>query len=70
MLYPSLANLLEKVNSRYMLVNVIAQKARVIAQKAEDDGEPLDEKPVSLAVREVAAGNVSVSSREHDSQAV
>ena len=64
MLYPSLSSLLEKVNSRYMLVNVIAHRARIIAQKAEDDGTPLNEKPVSLAINEIDAGNVHVSSND------
>lgn len=64
MLYPSLSNLLEKVNSRYMLVNVIAHKARTIAQRAEDDGEALDDKPVSMAIREIADGEEHYSVEE------
>ena len=45
--------------SRYMLVNVVAQRARQIASEAEDAGIPLDDKPVSIAIREVAAGKVT-----------
>jgi len=56
MLYPPMKNLLEKVPSRYELVNVVACRARQIASEAEDAGMPLEEKPVSIAIREVAEG--------------
>ena len=59
MLNPPMNELLEKVPSRYMLVNVVAQRARQIASEAEEAGEPLDDKPVSIAIREVAAGLVT-----------
>ena len=58
MLYPTLPELLKNIESRYMLVNVIAKRAREIAQEAEDEGEQLNEKPVSLAVKEIAEGKV------------
>ena len=60
MLYPAMSKLLDQVPSRYMLVNVVAQRARQIAQTAEDEGYPLSEKPVTLAIREVADGLVSM----------
>ena len=60
MLYPAMSKLLDHVPSRYMLVNVVAQRARQIAQTAEDEGYPLSEKPVTLAIREVAHGLVSM----------
>ena len=50
MLYPPLASLLKHCNSRYMLVNVIAQRAREIAEEHEKNGEPLKKKPVSIAI--------------------
>ncbi len=56
MLEPSIYSLLDKVPSRYMLVNVVAHRARQIASQAEDEGYPLDEKPVTLALKEVASG--------------
>ncbi len=58
MLYPAMNKLLQQVPSRYMLVNVVAHRARQIASKAEDEGDPLDEKPVTLALKEVATGAV------------
>lgn len=61
MLYPSLSSLLEQVNSRYMLVNIIAQRAREIAVKSEESGEPLDKKPVSSAIEEIASGEIHIN---------
>ncbi|MBR4099272.1 MAG: DNA-directed RNA polymerase subunit omega [Clostridium sp.] len=58
MLYPPMRDLLEKVPSRYELVNVVASRARQIANEAELAGEPLEEKPVSIAVREIAEGKL------------
>lgn len=58
MLYPAMKDLLKKVPSRYELVNVVACRAREIACEAEAAGEPLDEKPVSIAIREVAEGKL------------
>ena len=60
MLYPALKTLLEQVPSRYELVNVVACRARQIATEAEMAGEPLDDKPVTIAIREVADGKVSI----------
>ncbi|MBR7081163.1 MAG: DNA-directed RNA polymerase subunit omega [Oscillospiraceae bacterium] len=60
MLYPSVSSLLEKLNSRYYLVNVIAQRARELAQNAEECGERLDVKPVSLAIKDIDDGTVDV----------
>ena len=59
MLYPAMRDLLAKVPSRYQLVNVVA--ARQIASEAETAGVPLDDKPVSIAIREVAEGQLDVS---------
>ena len=64
MLYPPVADLLKNVQSRYLLVNVVAQRARQIAVEAEAFQEELPEKPVTLAIREVAAGELSGSVKE------
>ena len=58
MLYPAMRDLLKKVPSRYQLVNVAASRAREIASEAEIAGEPLDDKPVSIAIQEVADGKL------------
>ncbi len=59
MLYPPVADLLKNVESRYLLVNVVAQRARQIASEAEEYQEELTDKPVTLAIREVADGKLS-----------
>ncbi|MEQ2442114.1 DNA-directed RNA polymerase subunit omega [Pseudoflavonifractor intestinihominis] len=56
MLKPAMNELLAQIPSRYMLVNVVAQRARQIASEAEEEGISLEDKPVSLALREVAEG--------------
>ena len=64
MLYPPVADLLKDVQSRYLLVNVIAQRARQIAEEAEEFHEELPEKPVTLAIYEVAEGKLSACLKE------
>lgn len=64
MLYPPVADMLKNVSSRYLLVNVVAQRARQISEEAEQLQEELTEKPVTLAIREVAAGQLSASLKE------
>jgi len=64
MLYPPVADLLKNVDSRYLLVNVVAHRARQIAAEAEAFQEELIEKPVTMAIKEVAAGELSGSVKE------
>ena len=64
MLYPAMKALLKKVPSRYQLVNVVAHRAREIASEAEMTGEPLEDKPVSIAIREVAEGKLDRTEQE------
>ncbi len=64
MLYPPVADLLKNVQSRYLLVNVVAQRARQIASEAEALNEELPEKPVTMAIKEVAAGELTAGLKE------
>ena len=64
MLYPPVADMLKNVDSRYLLVNVVAQRARQIAQEAEILQEDLPEKPVTLAIREVADGKLTATLKD------
>ena len=64
MLYPPIADLLDQVEGRYLLVNVVAKRAREIAQDANDNDVNLPEKPVTMAIREVAAGQLSATLKE------
>lgn len=61
MLYPAMNKLTSYVPNRYMLVNVVARRARQIAENAENTGEHLTEKPVTLAINEVAEGKLDAS---------
>lgn len=64
MLYPPVAELLEHVDSRYLLVNVVAHRARQIAAEAEAFQEELPGKPVTLAIEEVADGKLSATIKD------
>ena len=64
MLYPAMNQLTTNVPNRYLLVNVVARRARQIAQAAEDIGEKLEEKPVTLAIQEVADAKISVAAAD------
>ena len=64
MLYPPVADLLKDIKSRYLLVNVVAQRARQIASEAEVLQEELTEKPVTLAIREVAEGKLTATVKD------
>ena len=64
MLYPPVAELLEHVDSRYLLVNMVAHRARQIAAEAEAFQEELPEKPVTLAIEEVADGKLSATIKD------
>ena len=64
MLYPPMANLVDKVGSSYLLVNLVARRAREISSKAEEAEEILDKKPVSMAIDEVYSGRLTLSKDE------
>ena len=64
MLYPPMSDLLKNVESRYLLVNVVARRARQISIEAEQEGYALEEKPVTLAIREVADGKLTASLKD------
>jgi DNA-directed RNA polymerase subunit omega len=52
------------VDSRYLLVNVVAQRAREIAAEAEELQQELPKKPVTMAIEEVAAGKITADLKE------
>lgn len=66
MLEPPMNQLLKQVPSRYMLVNVVAQRARQVASEAEEAGLSLDDKPVTIAIREVAEGKLDLQNEEEE----
>ncbi|MGI6180463.1 MAG: DNA-directed RNA polymerase subunit omega [Agathobaculum sp.] len=58
MLKPSMQELMKRVGNRYLLVNLAAQRARDIADEAEENEEQLDDKAVKLALDEIANGSI------------
>ncbi len=63
MLYPPVADLVNKVGSRYALVNLVAKRARNIASDAERTGDPLTKKAVSSAIEEVYTGKLTINTK-------
>ena len=61
MLYPPVADLVNKVGSSYALVNLVAKRARTISAEAEMSEEPMTKKAVSVAIEEVYTGKLTVS---------
>lgn len=64
MLYPPMSELLKHIDSRYLLVNVVARRARQISIEAEKNHESLPEKPVTLAIHEVADGKLTATVKD------
>jgi DNA-directed RNA polymerase subunit omega len=66
MLYPPVAELVDKIGSRYQLVNLVARRARKISSDAEEKQLPLDRKAVSIAIDEVYTGKLSIDKPDTD----
>ncbi len=60
MFNPDLRNVLKDHTSRYSLVTAVAKRAREISADAQENGEILSEKPVSLALDEIISGKIDV----------
>lgn len=60
MLYPPVADLVDKIGSRYQLVNLVARRARAISAQSEERQIPLEKKAVSTAIDEVYSGKLSI----------
>ena len=64
MLYPSINDLLDITNNRYILVIQVAKRARQIVDGSECSVDTEEKKPVSLATQEVLEGKLTYESRE------
>ena len=53
-------SLLQGKQSKYALVVGVAKRAREISEKAEEDGEIMIEKPVSIALDEILSGKYKI----------
>ena len=60
MLYPPVADLVNKVGSSYALVNLVAKRARALSAEAEREGYPMQKKAVSAAIEEVYTGKLTI----------
>lgn len=58
MLKPSMQELMKRVNNRYMLVNLAAQRARDISAMEESSGVRLEEKPIKIALDEICEDKI------------
>ncbi len=64
MLYPPVPQMLKSVPSRYLLVNVIARRARQVAIEEEKFKIPMDKMAVSEAIDEIAEGKIVAAVKE------
>ena len=55
MLNPAIGKLIDKYNDRYKLVLKVADRAREVSEEAQEREEILIEKPVSIAINQLAA---------------
>ena len=69
MLYPPVADLVNKVGSSYALVNLVAKRARSISNEAEANGESMTKKAVSAAIDEVYTGKLTLGTDREDEPA-
>lgn len=60
MLYPAVGKLEEAAESRYALVILTAKRARQISEEAEANEIELNDKPVKLAINDIADGKVAI----------
>lgn len=60
---PSVTDLVNNHENCYSFVAAIAKRAREIAEKANDEGIMLEEKPVKLAVKEYEEGKFRIDTR-------
>lgn len=59
MIYPSIDDLIKKVDSKYTLVIATAKRARQIKEKEEEKNEKIVLKEVSMALKEIDQGAVT-----------
>ena len=63
MINPSIDELLEKVESRYMLVTIIAKRAREIVAGDDIMVDTEDKKPLNIAIQEFNEGRLVYSKK-------
>ncbi len=68
MLKPTDIERIKGKNSRYAVVVGVAKRAREIAEKAEEEGVILTEKPVSMAINDFADGDYEIIVNEPEEE--
>lgn len=58
MIKPSIAELLERVENRYVLVNVTAKRARMVNEGAQPLTSHVSDKDVETAINEINEGKI------------
>lgn len=66
MIYPTLAKLLEKVDSKYTLVTAVSKRAREIVDGSGKLVNIKSNKPVTIAVNEIAQGIITYERRAEE----
>lgn len=68
MIYPTLAALLEKVDSKYTLVTAVSKRAREIVDGSSKLVDIKSNKPVTIAVNEIAQGMITYERRTEEEE--
>ena len=70
MIYPTLAKLLEKVDSKYTLVTAVSKRAREIVDGSGKLVDIKSNKPVTIAVNEIAQGIITYERRTEEETSI
>ena len=62
--YPSIDNLLTKIDSKYKLAYASAKRAKIIKEEDFTSVEPKSSKPVGVALEEILEGKVEIDFEE------
>ena len=62
---PKIMKLIKESDSTYSIVIAIAKRARDLVSNAEATGEPLEDKPVNIAIDEFAKNKYKVQEGEN-----
>lgn len=68
MIEPTIGDLLKVVSNKYVLVTLAAKRARELTENADPLVEPHNDKPTTIALREIAAGKLKYEAVEEAAQ--
>lgn len=70
MLYPAIGDLEKVAHGRYALVTITAKRARQLLEISENNKIPLSDKPVKLAIQDIATGKVTCNEGNEQEETV